>query len=69
MIALCMYAGTRKYKAARDVLRKLPPDSVEVVKRNWRMMVKIWLSYMRKPEGVLSSLLHPPHRLVMLPFL
>ena len=33
-------AGTRKYKAARDVLRKLPPDSVEVVKRNWRMRVK-----------------------------
>ena len=33
-------AGTRKYKAARDVLRKLPPDSVEVVKRNWQMMVK-----------------------------
>ena len=32
--------GTRKYKAARDVLRKLPPDSVEVVKRNWRMRVK-----------------------------
>ena len=43
-----MYCVTalKKIDAARAVFEKLPPDSVDVVHKNWLQQVKLFLQYL-----------------------
>lgn len=44
----CLYLALSKQSAAREVMEKLPPDSIALVQRSWKMQVRVVVCFHRE---------------------